>query len=169
MIDCKLKILLIAFGLFTITSCGQNKTQKEMKWLTTETEYEGFPLYLRLPDYKNIWGFKDKYPNLFCITHKLDKVKNNGVPESDYNLSLIDFDGDLVNLFDNDKEGIIVLIETFGGERNYWYYISSEIDPISKVKNIKKKYPSNMIETDFRADSDWGFIKKYPIKLYDRK
>jgi len=164
-----MKILLISFGLFTIISCGQNKTKKEMKWLTTETKNEGFPLYLRLPDYENIWSFKDKYSNLFCITHKLDKVKDNGLPESDYNLSLIDFDGDLADLFDNDKEGIIILIETFGGARNYWYYISSKIDYKTKVDNIRKKYPSNKIETDFRADLDWGFIKKYPVKLYDKK
>ena len=169
MIDCNLKILLIAFGFFTITSCGQNTTKKEMKWLTTETKYEGFPLYLRLPDYKNVWSYKDKYSNLFCITHKLEKVKDNGLPESDYNLSLIDFDGDLSDLFDNDKEGITILIETFGGERNYWYYISSKVDYESKVDNISKKFPSNKIETNFRDDKDWGFIKKYPVKLYDKK
>ena len=139
-----------------------------MKWLSTDTKYEGFPLYLRHPIYDNIWSYKDKYSNLFRITHKLDKVKDNGLPESDYNLSLIDFDGDLTNLFDNDKEGIIILVETFGGERNYWYYIASTIDYKNKVEIIKKKYPANKIDINFRADLDWGFINKYPIKLYNK-
>lgn len=169
MLNCNLKILLSVLGLIAITSYGQNKIKKEMKWLTTETIYDGLPLYLRLPDYENVWSFKDNYSNLFCITHKLDKVKDNGLPKYDYNLSLMDFDGDLANLFDNEKEGIIVLIETYGGARNYWYYISSKIDYKTKVENISKKYPSNKIETDFRADLDWGFIKKYPIKLYAGK
>ncbi len=66
-----LRILIFTFGFLTVISCGQNETKKEMKWLTTKTEYEGLPLYLRLPDYKNVWDYKEKFPNLFCITHKL--------------------------------------------------------------------------------------------------
>jgi hypothetical protein len=169
MTEYNLKILIIGLALLTMNSCGLKSTKNEMKWLTTETKYEGFPLYLRCPDYSNVWSYSDKFPNLFCITHKLDKVKDNGLPESDYNWSLMDFDGELVDIFDSENEGVIVLIETFGGERNYWYYIKSQVDYKSKIDRIQKKYVSNKIESHFQDDKDWGFLKKYPIKLYERK
>jgi len=169
MIEYNLKIIIVVFALFTITSCGHYNSEKEMRWLTTDTVYNGFPLYLRLPDYDDVWRFKKKYSNLLCITQKLEKVKDNGLPESDYNASLMDFDGELVDLFDNKTEGIIILVETFGGARNYWYYISSNVDYKTKVDNIRKKYTSNKIETDLQDDKDWGFIIKYPIQLYEKK
>jgi hypothetical protein len=169
MIRYKFYLLLFVLGLLIISSCGQNKTKKEMKWLTTNTKYEGFPLFLRFPDYENVWSYKGKFSNLLCITHKLEKVNDNGLPEPEYNLTLSNFDGDMVELFDRNSQGIIILVETFGGERNYWYYVSSMFDYKINVDNIKRKYPSNKIEINFRPDLDWGFLNNYPIKLYNKK
>jgi len=42
-----------------------------MEWLTTELEYEGLPLYLRIPNYKNIWQFKKDYENPLWRKHLL--------------------------------------------------------------------------------------------------
>lgn len=164
-----LKILIIFSTFLTIISCEQKKEIKEMKWLTTETKYDGFPLMLRFPDYKNIWDYKEKFPNLFCITHKLEKVKNNGLPESDYNWTLMDFDKDLIHLFDDEKEGKIIVIETYGGERNYWYYVTSEVNYKSKIRSIQKKYLTNKMEPYFKEDKNWEFLKGYPVKLYENK
>jgi hypothetical protein len=87
----------------------------EQKWLTTKIEHEGFPLYLRKPDYQDIFSFKENFPNVLRVTQKLKEVKSNGLPESDYNMSLIDFDGQMCKLFDEKGEGLIFLIETFAG------------------------------------------------------
>ncbi len=137
-----------------------------MKWLSTDTIYDEFPLYLRHPDYEDIWSHQHNFPNLLCITHKLEKVRKNGLPESEYNLSLDDFDHELVSLFDYNKDGLIILVETFCGNRNYWYYISSDTDYNTIIADINKKFPSNIITIDCNADTDWGFIETYPIKLY---
>lgn len=154
---------------FVITNCENSKSMKEMKWLGKETEYEGYPLYLRCPDYDNVWLYKQKFTKLLCLSQQLEKVKNNGLPESDYNLSLADFDYSMTNLFETNNEGIIILVETFGGERNYWYYISENLDYKSKLAEVQKKYPMHKLETIEKDDMEWGFITKYPVKLFEKK
>lgn len=135
--------------------------------LNINTIYDDFPLYLRKPDYENVWSYQNSFTNLFCITHKLEKVKQNGLPEQDYNQSLSDFDADLIDLFDKNKQGIIVLIETFCGERNYWYYTTPDSDYKKDVDSIESKYPQNSIEIWSKKDPDWDFLKSYTFKLYD--
>ena len=161
------KILTSLFLTFSIVSFSQNKTIEEMEWLTTETEYDGLPLYLRLPNYENVWKYKSKYPKLICITHEFDSVKDNGLPTAEYNESLIDFDGEVVNLFAPSKNGIIFLVETFGGTRNYWFY-GKDSKFFSKIfEDLKSKHSDKKLELDCQNDSDWNFIKKYPVKLYE--
>ncbi|TVZ22651.1 uncharacterized protein DUF695 [Dokdonia sp. Hel_I_63] len=137
-----------------------------MEWLTTETEYDGLPLYLRLPNYKNVWEYKSKYPKLICITHEFDSVKDNGLATAEYNEPLIDFDGEVVNLFDPNKSGIVILVETYGGARNYWFYITDPKFFFNTFEELKSKHSDKKLELDYRNDSDWSFIKDYPVKLY---
>ena len=160
------KYLVLLFLTFISVSFSQNKTTEEMEWLTTETEYDGLPLYLRLPNYKNIWEYKSKYPKLICITHEFDSVKENGLPTAEYNESLIDFDGEVVTLFDRNKNGIVFLVETYGGARNYWFYITDSKFFFKIFENLKNKHSDKKLELDYRTDSEWNFIKNYPVKLY---
>ena len=78
---------------------------------------------------------KSKYPKLICIKHEFDRVKDNGLPTAEYNESLIDFDGEVVNLFDPNKSGIIILVETYGGARNYWFYITDPNSYLIRLRN----------------------------------
>ncbi|WP_298903836.1 DUF695 domain-containing protein [uncultured Psychroserpens sp.] len=137
-----------------------------MEWLTTKTEYDGLPLYLRLPNYKNVWEFRVKYPQLVCITHMFDSVKDNGLPADEYNKSLMDFDREIVNLFDPNKNGIVFLVETYGGARNYWFYITDSKFFFNVFEELKIKHSDKKLELDYQNDSHWNFIKDYPIKLY---
>lgn len=138
----------------------------EQKWLTTKIEHEGFPLYLRKPVYQDIFSYKDNFPNVLRVTQKLKEVKSNGLPESDYNMSLIDFDGQMCKLFDGKDEGLIFLIETFAGKRHYYYFVSDSSDYEKRIQKIKGDNPDIEIEIYSYADKDWGFLKKYPKKLY---
>tara|TARA_R110000868_G_scaffold822_1_gene6074 strand:+ start:2008 stop:2517 length:510 start_codon:yes stop_codon:yes gene_type:complete len=160
------QILKLIILTFTLTSCGQIKSKEKMEWLTTNTEYERLPLYLRLPNYNNIWEYKSKYPELMCITHEFDSVKDNGLPTADYNETLIDFDEEVVNLTDVDKNGIIFLVETFGGARHYWFYIADSKIFEEKFDDLKNKNSDKKLELNFKNDSKWNFIKDYPVELY---
>lgn len=103
-----------------------------MTWSTSEIEYEGLPLLLRRPDYPNIWKFKGKFTQIVTVEHLLEKVKQNGLPNRVYNKSLADFDNYMCTLLDHTGNGIIFLIETFAGKRNYYYYTLPffNIDPL---------------------------------------
>ena len=136
-----------------------------MTWSTTEIEYEGFPLLLRRPDYNNIWQYKEKLVQLIAVEHLLDKATPNGLPENDYNKSLSDFDHFMCTLFDKTDDGIIFLIETFGGKRNYYYYTASQYDMTELIGRTMLDFNVKLTVSK-RADNDWGFLKTYPIELF---
>ncbi|TPG35497.1 DUF695 domain-containing protein [Flavobacterium pectinovorum] len=160
------KIFILLFVTITTASFCQNKTIEKMEWLTTRTEYEGLPLYLRIPNYKNIWEYKSKYPVLISITLEFESIKDNGLPTSDYNKSLMDFDLEVINIFEGENCGIIFLIETYGGERNYWFY-GEDSKTISNLFNeLKSKYSDKKIKLDYQNNADWSFINDYPVQLY---
>jgi hypothetical protein len=138
-----------------------------MTWFTAEIEHEGFPLLLRKPDYKNVWFYKTQYSKLLCVTHSLDKVKDNGLPENAYNSSLADFDHEMCSLFKESNEGIIILVETFGGKRNYFYYLSSTIDFATKIETIKETFNITELTATANEDQAWQFVDEYPTKLYE--
>lgn len=137
-----------------------------MEWLTKKVEYEGLPLYLRKPSYQDVWDFQKIYPQLICITHSFDSVKSNGLPTDDYNLSLLDFDSEVVDLFDAKEEGIILFVETYGGIRNYWFYTSSKVDYAAIFKILQEQNMDKKLDINVRNDKNWNFIKDYPFKLY---
>jgi len=159
-----IQILTFIILIFTLTGYSQNKLTEKMEWLTTKIEYEGLPLYLRIPNYKNIWQFKNKYQNLVCITHHFDSIKENVLPTSDYNKSLTDFDKETIDIL-NDN-GIIFLVETYDGARMYWFY-AINIELVEKAfEKLKINHSDKKIELDISKDSEWNLITEYPVKLY---
>lgn len=137
-----------------------------MKWLTKQIEFEDLPLYLRIPDYQNIWIFQEKYSEIICITHEFESTKDNGLPTSEYNKTLFDFDQEVSRIGDENKIGIIFLIETYGGGRNYWFFGENSEDFLKLFKELKCKHSDKKLDIDYYNDSDWNFIKDYPFQLY---
>lgn len=138
-----------------------------MTWATSEIDYEGLPLLLRKPDHQNIWRFQDRLTKLVSIEHLLDKVNSNGLPEKKYNSTLYDFDYYMCSLFDKSSDGIIFLIETFSGKRNYYYYTLPDIriDPL--IEKARLKFKVNL-ESWTQADIGWGFLDDYPVQIFTK-
>jgi hypothetical protein len=138
-----------------------------MTWSTSEIEYEGLPLLLRSPDHSNVWEFKKRLTKLVSIVHLLDKVNSDGLPERKYNLTLADFDYFMCSLFDKSTDGIILLIETFSGKRNYYYYTLPDfnIDPL--IEKAKIKFKVNL-DSWTQADLNWGFLDDYPVQIFPK-
>jgi len=149
-----------------ICNCQNPKNIGNMTWSTMDTTYEDLPLYLRKPNVDDISQYQLQYTRPLNITHKLGNVKPNGLPQSDYNKTLEEFDGEICNLFDFKKEGFIFLIETYGGERNYWFYLKADFDYTNKFKELKERYDIHKLEDNISNDKNWDFIKDYPYKLY---
>lgn len=129
-------------------------------WTTAREMYEGFPLYLRAPtkiDYSQAASF----PTLVMITHVLEDVRSSGLPEPQYNTDLFDFDEEVVALFERSGDGYTVLIETFGGKRTYYQYVSSDAAIQKQFDDLTNRYPEHKLMLEHRLDPDWSFRKKY--------
>jgi hypothetical protein len=130
-------------------------------WLNIDKTYEGFPLFLRRPVDFDIKKLRPSFPSLVIVTHKFTKRKLNGLPDDDYNHGLAGMDRELICAFDVDRMGVPALVETFGGERNYYFYVSTDVDIPTTISRIVHRYPSEQLTWSVRQDSDWNFITKY--------
>ena len=130
-------------------------------WRTKEVAHEGFPLLLRYPENLNFDANKIAFPLLAVVTHEFSKVSPNGLPEPEYNDSLLSFDSDLRATLEAGQIGQTVLIETFGGKRKYYVYVAPEIHVDEKVASVSKRYPGERLSSSVHSDPEWGFIKRY--------
>jgi hypothetical protein len=130
-------------------------------WINADKTYEGFPLFLRRPTDFDIEKLRPSFANLVVVTHKFTKRKPNGLPEDDYNRSLAEMDYELICAFDIDLMGIPALIETFGGERNYYFYVATDADVSATISRIAQRYSGEQLTWSVRPDSNWSFITKY--------
>jgi hypothetical protein len=142
---------------------------KGHRWKVGETTYEGFPLLLRYPDDINYDVPPYGFSTLLTITHNLAKVQASGLPDKAYNSSLEDFDVFLSRFIESDGHGVVVLIETFGGKRAYYFYIDGVLDISLAQQDLARKYPEHDIEWTSKPDAQWSFIKRYAKEFkFDR-
>ena len=82
-------------------------------------------------------------------------------------MTLADFDATMCSLLEDTDNGLIFLIETFGGKRTYYYYTTPDFEIDSLVKKLKRKYKVKL-ESWSQSDKLWGFITKYPIEIFSK-
>ena len=138
-----------------------------MTWSRTETEYDGLPLLLRRPNHQGIWSLQNDFSKLVLIKHNLSKVCNDGLPDSDYNDTLAEYDSYMCNLFCGTDNGIIILIETYSGSRNYFYYVHHRVDVNSQLNAARKKFEVDLTIVE-KIDRAWEFLTGYPIELFPK-
>jgi len=151
-------LILLGVGVYLFIS-SQNSNNEV--WYTGEVEHEGFPLLLRFPEKPDFDKLQIKYTRLLVVTHTLDKVKSSGLPEDDYNKTLFDLDHDLITEFEKSSSGKTVLIETFGGRRTYYIYISINSKVNEVTNSFKKKYPQHKLEWELVDANGWKLIRQY--------
>jgi hypothetical protein len=127
--------------------------------------YEGFPLYLRRTTDVDTPAHRRRFSHLAAITHTFAKRLPDGLPEFDYNETLAEFDHDAVTAFDAARSGVPVLVETFGGERTYYFYVAPETDVSATVARFATSHPAEQITCNVRPDPDWAFLERYAADL----
>ena len=135
--------------------------QQDNTWYSGEVEYEGYPLHLRFPQQPDFDKLQKQFPVFLTITHTFDKVESSGNPESEYNLSLAELDHDLITSFEQSNCGKTVLVETYGGERNYYIYVDSTSSIKKHKKALSKTHKKHNLEWDSNEDPNWEFIREY--------
>ena len=130
-------------------------------WATAERTYEGFPLFLRRPTDVDTPDNRRSFPDLVIVTHTFAKRLANGRPDSDYNRGLEDMDVAIVRAFDATRSGVPVLVETFGGERNYYFYVASGTDVSAILAPIVAAYPCERLAWKVRPNNNWRLFDQY--------
>jgi len=130
------------------------------QWKTRAVEYEGYPLLLRCP-FHLPYERQAELPILFVLTHILDHVTESGLPEARYNTDLLEFDSAAVQPLLDASEIATVLVETFGGKRTYYSYISRTADVDAAVARLQTRFPDVRLEHETCENADWRFIRRY--------
>lgn len=136
------------------------------EWLTAELTYEGFPLMLRRPAELDVDLLRPLFRTLLVVTHVFEKRRPNGLPDPDYNETIFPLDEALVGAFDDTGDGAIALVETFGGERNYYFYITDDIDVGSVIASVEAIDPTAQLNWNCRSDPSWKFLEHYASEYY---
>ena len=132
-----------------------------LTWATAQKEHEGFPLMLRRPTNIDVDLFRPSHPTLAVVTHEFTKRWPNGLPEPDYNETLFEMDIELVEAFDAGQQGVPVLVETFGGKRHYYFYVTADTDVPATISAVAQRHPSERLSWTVRPDPQWGFLERY--------
>jgi hypothetical protein len=133
----------------------------EYEWATLTREYEGFPLYLRFPRGLDYDSLQCRFPVRLVLTHVFNFRRFDGAPEPRYNETLEEFDLSLTRYFKASELGQIVLVETFGGKRHYYYYVATSVDTEAILRSLQARFPEQRIELQSKADPAWQFIRRY--------
>jgi hypothetical protein len=137
------------------------KKPQRREWLVAMAEYEGLPLLLRVRPEIDTKQNKATYPRRVRVTHKLAKVDQTGLPEPEYNESLFELDQAIVEALQAAGSGIVVLIETFNGERTYDAYITPKAKPAAAIRALKKRFPKQKITLVEKDDPEWRLYNHY--------
>lgn len=130
-------------------------------WKNALVEYEGEPLALRVRPDVDTPESRRAYTRLAIIEQELAEVRGNGLPVSTYNLSLADFDRDMIEHVGRGGDGVVVLVETFSGKRTYYAYVADDARLICRIAELRSKYPQHILNLRHGNDPGWGFYNDY--------
>jgi hypothetical protein len=129
-------------------------------WLTSQQWHEGYPLVIRRP--KGV-DYHALPPKLVIVTLVLDpeRTLTNGLPNPDYNDSLVDFDDDVLQKLSGLNLGRVVLIQTLCHERTYYAYCDAEQSLAGVQAYFLHTYPNLRVELREQPDPKGDFIRNY--------
>jgi hypothetical protein len=130
-------------------------------WVTAMAEHEGFPLALRVRPAADSPANRARYPRVALVSHALSDVTENGLPEAAYNDELADFDQDLHTCIERGGDGLVALVETFAGKRNYYAYVADDARLKVRVDELRAKYPQHSLSVRGGADPEWKVFNDY--------
>ena len=70
-------------------------------------------------------------------------------------------DAAIVRAFESTRSGVPVLVETFGGERNYYFYVASRADVAAILAPVVGSYPSEQVVWEVRPNNNWRLFDRY--------
>ena len=130
-------------------------------WLVSRVEHEGYPMGLRVRPGVATDANRAAFPHLILIHHHLERVRSDGLPEKDYNSSLLEFDGQILRIINGRHEGIVALVETFAGKRTYYAYVDANATFKARFAEVQSQYPEHRLSFVHREEPDWETYRLY--------
>lgn len=137
-------------------------------WESVQRTYEGFPLFLRRPVGLDFDSLSPNLPVHMTLTHEFSFRRFDGAPEPKYNKTLEEFDVAATRYFSGSGRGQIVLVETFGGNRHYYFYVGTDVDPKAVADELSVRFPGMKLSAESQEDRGWTFIRRYTVEYLDR-
>lgn len=155
--------MLIAF-IFALLS-GSVTASTNNSWVVSSRDYEGFPLFTRHPVGLDFDKLELIYPIRVIVALTFARVQENGLPERQYNETLEIFDNFITEYFEYRSNGQCVLVETYGGKRNFYLYVSKSADIKEFKKLVSEMFSQHQVEFDVIPDENWSLIRKYSVEI----
>jgi hypothetical protein len=123
--------------------------------------HEGRRLLLRRPEALDVETVSKGLPRLVVITHVLEELRPDGLPEAEYEETLALLDNALVSYPAEKGLGKAVLVETFQGRRNYYWYTAAT-PPLEQVRDaLLDAHPGHELEFHEKPDADGSVLRAY--------
>lgn len=132
-----------------------------MTWLSAIKECEGAPIALRVRPDMDTPEHRAGFPFLAVVTHALAVVRADGLPDADYNDTLTAFDHETHLFLEGRSEGLVVLVETIAGRRNYYAYVADPKRPAGGFERWRALYPYHDLSFRERPDPAWDVFQEY--------
>ena len=100
-------------------------------------------------------------PTPHSLTHTLAKVRPDGLPEPDYNETLAGLDLRIIQALEESRRGLTVIVETFGGRRNYYAYLRSPEDAQQVFASLEHCHPEHALSLSHKTDAEWTLFEHY--------
>jgi len=142
-----------------------DSSSAETDWATLTQEYEGFPLYLRFPRLVENEAIQARFPVVLVLTHTFNFRQFGRASEPTYNDTLGEFNSAILTHFERDGLGLMVLVETFGGRRNYYFYVQPAVDLASVLQSLRARFPACALTGRRKEDPTWQFIRQCRSEL----
>ena len=135
----------------------------DRNWFTAESEYQGSPILFRRPNISlnEFEQLSAVFPFLLIITHDFARIRHDGLPEQNYNDSLMFLDEHITSWFKSEQSGIVFLVETFSGRRTYYIYVGNTEYGESVAKSIVDTFPSESLAWKIESDKKWRLAHGY--------
>jgi len=130
-------------------------------FLTNVVGHQGYRLALRVRPKVDTADHRSRFARLLMLIHELAEVRSNGLPESEYNQSLAGYDRDVFRFVESEGDGMVALVEVFGGKRTYYAYVRADANFKARFAELKAKYPQHVVSAGFRDEPDWRTFELY--------
>jgi hypothetical protein len=130
-----------------------------MTWLAATVERAGVRTALRVRPWAELQKRRPGLATLAVVTHQLERVGSQGLPEPSYNDELADLDAQVIAALES-LGGSVVLIDTSAGQRRYFSYCASREAAEAAFQRLAQIHDHHL-SCRSQVDSEWAALEQY--------